>query len=576
MNGTPDLRQDVVQDTTSESALFRLGQLAAEFGAEKIAVTARAIAERVSEGRFYVTCVGQFKRGKSTLLNALVGHPILPMGVVPVTTVPTIIRYGERLTARVRFADADWADIPMSAVAQYVSEAQNPENAKGVTGLEIFVPNALLQSGMCLVDTPGLGSVHAGNTEATSEFIPHIDAAIVLIGADPPLSGEELDLVESVAREVRDLLFVLNKADRTSDVERSEAAAFARRVLETRLARTVPFVFEVSALEQLERRGPERDWRELVQSLISVVEHSGRLLVREAARRGLKRTADQLLAVIYEERNALERPVEESEHRIAELRAALDDAERAMRDLGALLAAEQQRLSQVFVRRRAEFLKVESEEAHEKMARALPSVPATRYGPAHRRAVNHLAQEIAREQLVPWFETEAKYAEDVFRATVRRFVEMGNNFLLRIADTGVADLAADEIDPEQGLGAQSHFYFHVMERIAAPASPLLFIADIVRGILGFRNGIIRDAQDFLDQLLEVNSVRVQSDVDQRVRESRAKLEAKIKGLLRETAAVAERALARAKAAQAEGAPAVQAALARLSAVEHELRRVSAD
>lgn len=150
---------------------------------------------------------------------------------------------------------------------------------------------------------------------------------------------------------------------------------------------------------------------------------------------------------------------------------------------------------------------------------------------------------------------------------------MDNNFLLRIADTGAADLAADEIDPDQGIGAQSHFYFHVMERIAAPASPLLFIADTVRGTLDLRKGIIRDAQEFLGQLLEVNSARVQSDVDERVRESRAKLEAKIKGLLRETAAVAEGALARAKAAHAAGAPAVQAALARLNTVEDEVRRL---
>ncbi len=265
MNGTPDIRQDVLPDTGGEPALHRLAQLAAEFGAEELAVTARSIVERVSEGRFYVACVGQFKRGKSTLLNALVDQAVLPVGVVPVTAVPTIIRYGECLDARVRFANADWADISVSAVTQYVSEEQNPENAKGVVGLEIFVPNPLLQTGMCLVDTPGLGSIHVGNTQATRDFIPHIDAAIVLIGADPPLSGEELELVESVGREVHDLLFALNKADRTNETERAEAVAFARRVLEKRLGRAVPTIFQVSALERFEKRGTERDWGGLVQ-----------------------------------------------------------------------------------------------------------------------------------------------------------------------------------------------------------------------------------------------------------------------------------------------------------------------
>src|SRR5208282_22628 len=86
-----------------ESALLRLGELAEEFEAEQVAADARSVAERVSEGRFYVACIGQFKRGKSSVLNALVGDSVLPTGVVPVTTVPTIVRYGSHVAARVRF-----------------------------------------------------------------------------------------------------------------------------------------------------------------------------------------------------------------------------------------------------------------------------------------------------------------------------------------------------------------------------------------------------------------------------------------------------------------------------------------
>jgi len=67
------------------SRLLRLGRLAQDLGAEPVAEEARELAARVSEGRFYVACVGQFKRGKSTLLNALAGHTVLPTGFVPVT-----------------------------------------------------------------------------------------------------------------------------------------------------------------------------------------------------------------------------------------------------------------------------------------------------------------------------------------------------------------------------------------------------------------------------------------------------------------------------------------------------------
>src|SRR5579863_3008261 len=136
--------------------LLRLAALAENFGAESIAKEARELSARISEGRFYVACVGQFKRGKSTLINALIGEPVLPTGFIPVTAVPTVIRFGEQLTARVRLLDGSWNEIPVSELKQYVTEELNPENRKGVQGAEAFVPSPLLSSGMCIVDTPGL------------------------------------------------------------------------------------------------------------------------------------------------------------------------------------------------------------------------------------------------------------------------------------------------------------------------------------------------------------------------------------------------------------------------------------
>jgi hypothetical protein len=66
---------------------------------------------------------------------------------------------------------------------------------------------------MCLVDTPGLGSVFAGNTAATQAFVPHIDAAIIVIGTDPPLSGEELELVKTVSHDVHERNFARRPND---------------------------------------------------------------------------------------------------------------------------------------------------------------------------------------------------------------------------------------------------------------------------------------------------------------------------------------------------------------------------
>lgn len=256
--------------------LSRLATLAEELAAEPVADEARELSARVAEGRFYVACVGQFKRGKSTLINALVGEPVLPTGFIPVTAVPTVIRFGEQLHARIRLDNGSWNDIPVSDLKQYVTEELNPENKKGIQGAEAFVASPLLSSGMCIVDTPGLGSVFSGNSAATQAFIPHIDAALVVVGADPPLAGEELTLVEAVGKQVYDLILVLNKADRTTDAERTAAANFTRQLLRKRLQHEIGPIFEVSAQERAENRGPLRDWDKLKEARQQLVDGSGR------------------------------------------------------------------------------------------------------------------------------------------------------------------------------------------------------------------------------------------------------------------------------------------------------------
>jgi len=560
-----------VESPHGESALLRLAELAEEFDAEQVAADARSVAERVSEGRFYVACIGQFKRGKSTVLNALVGQNVLPTGVVPVTTIPTIIRHGTQLVARVRFETSGWTDIPVETVVEYVSEEKNPENEKRVAALEIFVPSPLLATGMCFVDTPGLGSVFTGNTAATQAFIPHIDAALVVIGADPPLAGEELALVEAVAKNVQDFIIVLNKADRTTDAERAAAVAFARRQLEKKLQRPVGSLLEISAAEQLEHRGTGRDWGKLTAELDRLVEGSGRRLIRSACERGLQRISEQLLAIFAEERQALQRPIDESERRIAAMRGTIADAERSMRELGYLFMAEQRHLSDMFVERHKAFLARIMPEAEREFYAALHSGPRS-FGPSYRRRVFHEVQDIARRYIVPWLKPEQEEAEREYRRVALRFVDMANDFLKRLADAGIPELARvpHALDAERGFRIRSQFTFMEFIELAQPASPLRWLADLVLGLLGARKIIENEAREFLAHLLETNSTRVQSDILNRVQESRAQLETEIRKLLHEVSRVAEHALARARRVKQEGEPAVRAALERLETSEHEV------
>lgn len=572
--GTSTVTTTAANDVDGGSQLFRLAAIAEELGTSCVADEARELADRVAEGRFYVACVGQFKRGKSTLINALIGTPVLPVGFIPVTAVPTVIRYGEQLKARIRGRDRCWQEIPVSEVKQYVSEEHNPENSKGVTGVEVFVPSTLLPSGMCLVDTPGLGSVFAGNTAATQDFIPHIDAALVVVGADPPLAGEELALVEAVAQNVDHVIVVLNKADRTTDEERVAASRFTSALIEKRLKRSVGPVFEISAAERIEGRGPERDWLKFIEALKRLVADSSRQIILAAGERGLVRLSEELLAIISEEREALERPIEESERRISAMRAAIAKAERSMRELGFLLMAEQQHLSDMFVKRHRAFLRSVLPQAIQEFREAVPAVPR-KTGPRYRRALMGLAQEIAKRHVLPWLSDEQQEAKREYRAVTRRFVEMGNAFLQNLAEAGVSGLSRmpHALDAERGFRTSSRFSFLDLIELAQPASPLRWLADLLLAAVGAGKVIRQDAEEFLEHLLETNSTRVQSDILSRAQESRGRLEVEIRKLLHEVTRIAEQALTHARSAQEAGAPAVQSAFARLARLEQEIREI---
>jgi hypothetical protein len=330
--------------------------------------------------------------------------------------------------ARVRLG-TEWYDIAASELAAYVSEEQNPGNEKGVGVVEVFVPNSLLASGMCLVDTPGIGSVITANTETTRAFVPHIDAALVVIGADPPISADEVTLIEQIAQHVHALIFVLSKADRLTETERREASAFARKVLALRLGKRVGPIFEVSATERLGGGEPSRDWLELEAALAILAANAGADLVRQAERRGSQRLAQRLLNEIAEQRDALVRPVQESEQRIVLLRARVAEAERALNDLGPLLSAEQTRLSATFKQQWKHFIAQAFPAARADLATALRQVIGHR-GRARRQAIQ-VAQGVAARWGERWLDTAEPAAAQLYRAAAQRFVEVANGFLDR-------------------------------------------------------------------------------------------------------------------------------------------------
>jgi small GTP-binding protein len=221
------------------------------------------LAARYSEGRFHLAVLGQFKRGKSTLLNSLVGEPILPVGVVPLTAAPTFLQYGEAAIISVKYNGGRPADEFTGAstaersawLAGFVTEKGNPQNKLGVTEVQVALPAPILSGGVVLIDTPGIGSTYRHNTAATLSFLQQCDAALFLVSADPPITEVELEFLRQVREKVPRLFFVLNKIDYLDEGELEEALAFYKRVLSEEVGWNRKFpVFCISARRGLKAR----------------------------------------------------------------------------------------------------------------------------------------------------------------------------------------------------------------------------------------------------------------------------------------------------------------------------------
>jgi Dynamin family len=560
------------EEREPRSFLADIAALADEAGAPGIRQDAEALSRRLAEGRFYVVCLGQFKRGKSTLLNALVGAAVLPTGVAPVTSVVTVLRYAERIAARVRTSESGWREVAPDSIVDYVSEDRNPGNSKGVTGVEVFVPAPLLRKGLCLVDTPGIGSVFAENTVATREFLPQMDAALVALGADPPLTGDELALLEEVSTRVPHLLYVLAKADRLSDAERHEAIAFTKRVLTERLTRRAvePNILEISAGEVLSSGRSTRGWTSLVQALDDLAANAGSDLVAAAQQRGTVDLTRRLLTAINEQGGMLERPLAESAERVAALRLGVAEAERALGDLSPLLASEEGQLLRRLERERDHWLQEAIPAAENELDTTLDS--ATDHGGALRERGVGEATAIARRRLLDWNANEAPEVDRLFRSAMQRFVDL-LAAVERALTSGTGEENRRSLVVAPALRSSSQFYMTEM-LATAPRSVGKQLLDTVAIASEWRTATIRrDAREYLGRLLEVNSARLKNDFRERLTASRRSLETDVRHRLTEMVAAADRALERARVLQATGSAGVAAELDRLGRLRAEAERI---
>jgi len=206
---------------------------------------ARDIFARLAEDRFNLVVAGRFNRGKTSLMNALLSTDRLPIGILPLTSVITTVSYGSEGIATIEYADRSIPDrVPLESLREHITQEGNPGNIRRVTTARVQFPAELLRRGFHFIDTPGVGSAIAENTETTRAFLPQADAVLLVTSFESPLSADEVQMIEAVRTYHRRMFFVVNKSDLASEGERKGVLAYVRSTLRA-VGIADPDIFEV-------------------------------------------------------------------------------------------------------------------------------------------------------------------------------------------------------------------------------------------------------------------------------------------------------------------------------------------
>ena len=215
-----------------------------------------ALISDIEGQRFAVGVVGMAKRGKSTLINALLGRSddvVAPVDRFPATNVVTMFGYAAQEQAQVVFHDGRTQGISFQQIRQFACEDGNKGNVKGVKSIEVTGPFPGLHPGVFVVDTPGAGNAMCSiHEEILLNVLPRIDALLFLVTADDPIKQDELALLTRIrGHEVKKVIFVVNKADLCEKQELAEALEHNQRILARVGYGDVP-IFEISAKKHWE------------------------------------------------------------------------------------------------------------------------------------------------------------------------------------------------------------------------------------------------------------------------------------------------------------------------------------
>ncbi len=209
----------------SSALIKRSATLAEELGYPISAAKIKEIIEKYEKKEFMLVAAGEARRGKSSLLNALINEviPIFPVDINVCTNVVTYLRYGKKekieAISQKENGNCKIEEITREQIQDYVSEKGNPNNYKNVTALNVYLPNEFLRNGIVVVDTPGVGSLNIVHAQTSYSVLPDADLLLFVSDTYAGFTESELSFLKRGYEYCQNILFPITKIDKNAEYD---------------------------------------------------------------------------------------------------------------------------------------------------------------------------------------------------------------------------------------------------------------------------------------------------------------------------------------------------------------------
>jgi GTPase SAR1 family protein len=203
-----------MEQTTALHLVETAIEAAAAYDRADLARRLEAAAARLRDPSYRVMVVGEYKQGKSSLVNAMLNAPVCPVDDDIATAVPTVVRHATEPWGRVTYRrepgePGSIAEVPIDRLATLVTDPGEPD----LVLAEIGLPRRLLEGGLTLIDTPGVGGLGSAHTAATVAALPEADALVFVSDASQEYTRAEIEFLELAREACGEIVFVLAKTD---------------------------------------------------------------------------------------------------------------------------------------------------------------------------------------------------------------------------------------------------------------------------------------------------------------------------------------------------------------------------